>query len=493
MFGLKTKIQNRRIFKFRRRYVFTRGDRLRLRYVIAISLFVALVGGGVMQAGGLHGIKAVWVAEASQAPSYKEAPEAGGEDESFSIAGTLRDQISSSFMKAQQVLIKPKRPPYREIEVAKGGTIAGALQSAGVDNAQSYRIVKAISEHYDPRQVIAGQKIRLYYGQPVSVEGAVAPKLERLSMKLDVTREVVIDNAAASEVKAELITKDVERRTYARAAQIQTSLYGSALQAGIPSAIVAEVIHAYSWDVDFQRDIRRGDTLQVLYEVYETEDGDLARYGNVLSANLSVGGHPIPIYRFELSDGRIDYFEGSGHSIKKTLMKTPVDGARLSSGFGLRKHPILGYNKMHKGLDFAAPTGTPIYAAGDGIVEYSGRFSSYGNYVRIRHNSSLKTAYAHMHKINSRARKGKRVEQGEVIGYVGSTGRSTGPHLHYEVLVRGEQVNPRSVDLPVGEQLEGKDLKRFKALVAERNRQYKDQIGDTKLARRSGDDDSRIR
>ena len=171
-----------------------------------------------------------------------------------------------------------------------------------------------------------------------------------------------------------------------------------------------------------------------------------------------------------MENGRVDYFGADGTSTRKTLMKTPIDGARISSGFGMRRHPVLGYTKMHKGMDFAASVGTPIYAAGDGKVEYAGRFSSYGNYVRISHNSKLKTAYAHMLRLAVKV--GARVKQGQIIGYVGTTGRSTGPHLHYEVMVNSKQVNPNSVDLPTGEQLVGKDLRRFKSFVNTVKQQY---------------------
>lgn len=273
-------------------------------------------------------------------------------------------------------------------------------------------------------------------------------------------------------VPIDLNEKELFPKLYARKTRIETSLYGSAARANIPSAVIAEMIRIYSWNIDFQRDIRSGDKIEVLYEAFETEDGEFARYGNVLFASLNVGNRDYPIYRFEMDDGRVDYFEPDGISIRKTLMKTPVDGARISSGFGMRKHPVMGYSKMHKGMDFAAPTGTPIYAAGDGVVERAGRNGSFGNYVRIRHNSKLKTAYAHLHRIKSSVSKGSRVRQGQIIGYVGTTGRSTGPHLHYEVLLNGEQVNPRSVNLPTGEQLAGQQLKRFKLQQGQTHQQY---------------------
>jgi len=180
--------------------------------------------------------------------------------------------------------------------------------------------------------------------------------------------------------------------------------------------------------------------------------------------------HRIEVYRFTPSDGRTDYFKPNGESIRRALLRTPIDGARISSGFGMRKHPILGYSRMHKGIDFAAPTGTPIFAAGDGVITQIGRNGGYGNYIRIRHNSRYSTAYAHISRFAKGIRKGSRVRQGQVIAYVGSTGRSTGPHLHYEVLVEGKQTNPRSIKLPTGQILEGEDLKAFQAAKTEIDR-----------------------
>jgi murein DD-endopeptidase MepM/ murein hydrolase activator NlpD len=255
------------------------------------------------------------------------------------------------------------------------------------------------------------------------------------------------------------------------------SLYGSAAKADIPNAVTAEVIRILSWDIDFQRDIRRGDVLDVMYDQMETADGKGVRFGNVIFAHLNINGRDVPIYRFEMKDGTVDYFTPDGQSVRKALLSTPVDGARISSGFGQRKHPVLGYTKMHKGIDFAVGVGTPIYAAGDGTIEMMQRWSSFGNYVRIRHNSSIKTAYAHMSKFAKGLGAGSRVKQGQVIGYVGATGRVTGPHLHYEVLMNGTQVNPRSVKLPQGEILKGSELASFKQQVQQVQRQFAELSG----------------
>ncbi|MCK5275569.1 MAG: M23 family metallopeptidase, partial [Alphaproteobacteria bacterium] len=246
-------------------------------------------------------------------------------------------------------------------------------------------------------------------------------------------------------------------------------------------------IRIFSWDVDFQRDIRKGDGFEVMYERFFDDNGELAHNGEVVYASLTLSGKRHAVYRHILKNGDVDYFDEKGQSAKKALMRTPIDGARLSSGFGKRKHPILGYTKMHKGLDFAAPRGTPIYAAGNGTVNYAGKKGGYGNYVRIRHNGTYQTAYAHMSGIARGVRKGKRVNQGQVIGYVGTTGRSTGNHLHYEVIRNGKFINSRRMHLPSGKALKGDDLAAFTAMTEEANVRYGALMGDTLLFASSED------
>ena len=203
---------------------------------------------------------------------------------------------------------------------------------------------------------------------------------------------------------------------------------------------------------------------------------------------MVLSGKPVRRYRYTPKSGVTDYFDEKGQSVRKTLMRTPIDGARLSSGYGMRKHPILGYSRMHKGVDFAAPRGTPIYAAGDGVVEMAGRNGGYGNYVRLRHTGSYKTAYAHMRGFAKGIRAGVRVKQGQVIGYVGTTGRSTGPHLHYEVMVDNKQTNPRSIKLPSGETLKGADLKAYEVARQDIDRRREAALTRTQIAsNRSGD------
>jgi murein DD-endopeptidase MepM/ murein hydrolase activator NlpD len=458
------------VLRLRQRYIYTRSNTLRLRYVTGAA-FVFVLASGVAVSSLLPKDGAGFVAEYAQngSEALQEmaalSPEAGYNSE---VTKLLQSGISSGIRKASSAMQKPEKPRFREVEIGKGETVAGVLQQAGLDGNEAHQAVKALGKYFDVRKIQSGQKIDLHFRPDSQGEMSLA----KMELQLDPIKQVNVVRAGAQDFVAELAEKELVARTHAKVAKIQTSLYGSAARAEIPQSVIAELIRIYSWNIDFQRDIQPGDKIEVLYDSNETVDGDYSRLGDVLYASLTIGGRQIPIYRFEMDNGRVDYFGPDGSSTRKTLMKTPIDGARISSGFGMRRHPVLGYTKMHKGMDFAAPTGTPIYAAGDGKIEYAGRFSSYGNYIKISHNSKLKTAYAHMSRFAKGIKVGTRVKQGQIIGYVGSTGRSTGPHLHYEVLVNNRQVNPKSINLPTGEQLSGKELKRFKSHVQKIRQQF---------------------
>ena len=238
------------------------------------------------------------------------------------------------------------------------------------------------------------------------------------------------------------------------------SLYKSALEKEIPASIIIEFARIYGFQVDFQRDIRKKDKFQIMYEVFVNEKKKVIETGNILFANLILSGEDNSLYYYD-SQGSIGHYDKNGKSIQKALMKTPINGARLSSPFGMRKHPIDGFNKMHKGTDFAAPLGTPIMASGSGVIKKAGWCGGGGNCVVIKHNSTYQTIYAHMSKFAKGVRAGVRVKQGQTIGYVGSTGKSTGPHLHYEVLINGKKVNSQTLKLPSGKILKGDDRKIF--------------------------------
>src|SRR5210317_1686826 len=241
---------------------------------------------------------------------------------------------------------------------------------------------------------------------------------------------------------------------------IMQSLYKSATDKKIPANTIIDLARIYGFQVDFQRDIRKKDRFQIMYEVFVDENGKNIETRNILFANLILSGEDNSLYYFD-EEGSIGHYDKNGKSIQKALMKTPINGARLSSPFGMRKHPIDGFNKMHRGTDFAAPMGTPIMASGSGTIKKAGWCGGGGNCVVIRHNSTYETIYAHMSKFAKGIKKGVRVAQGQTIGYVGSTGKSTGPHLHYEVVVNGKKVNSQTLKLPSGKILKGEERKIF--------------------------------
>ena len=260
----------------------------------------------------------------------------------------------------------------------------------------------------------------------------------------------------SSKIKKNFIKKLVYKETI-----ITNSLYNSAINLGIKPNIIIEFARLYGFQVDFQRDIWKNDSFQIIYEEFINDKNQVVDTGEIIFANLKLQNTDLQLYKYEYEKNKIDYFDENGKSIKKTLMKTPINGARLSSSFGKRKHPILGYNKMHTGTDFAAPMGTPIMASGDGKVTKAGWCGGGGNCVKIKHNTTYQTVYAHMSKFGRGIKKGVRVKQGQIIGYVGSTGLSTGPHLHYEVIENGKKINSQKLKLPSGKILKGDERKRF--------------------------------
>tara|TARA_B100000989_G_scaffold279671_1_gene242487 strand:- start:4010 stop:5248 length:1239 start_codon:yes stop_codon:yes gene_type:complete len=257
------------------------------------------------------------------------------------------------------------------------------------------------------------------------------------------------------------IKKNFKKNLVYKETIIKNSLYNSAISLGIKPNIIIEFARLYGFQVDFQRDIWKNDSFQIIYEEFINNNGKIIDTGEIIFANLNLQDSDLQLYKYEYEKDKIDYFDENGKSIKKTLMKTPINGARLSSSYGKRKHPILGYTKMHTGTDFAAPSGTPIMASGDGKVTKAGWCGGGGNCVKIKHNSTYQTVYAHMSKFGRGIKKGARVKQGQIIGYVGSTGLSTGPHLHYEVIENGRKVNSQKLKLPSGKILKGKERKNF--------------------------------
>ena len=360
---------------------------------------------------------------------------------------------------------------YEEtIRAGRGDTLSGMLTDLGIDAEDIRASIQALSKVYRPRDIKQGQEISVTFLPNENLFNAGT--FLGFSIERDFTKRIVVSKNDDGSFSSKQVTLDLNRTLVRSEGQIKNSLYVSGRKAGIPAAVLVELIRAYSWDVDFQRDIRTGDKFQVMFERYMTEEGEEAYNGNILFAALTLSGTRNAIYLHKLKDGNTDYFNEKGQSARKALMRTPIDGARLSSGYGRRKHPILGYTRMHRGVDFAAPRGTPIYAAGNGSITYAGWKGGYGKYIRIRHNGEYSTAYAHMRRFAKGMGTGRRVRQGQIIGYVGTTGRSTGPHLHYEIMRGGRQTNPLRVKMPSGRKLKGKALETFMATLTETDRLY---------------------
>ncbi|MFW6334455.1 MAG: M23 family metallopeptidase, partial [Desulfosalsimonas sp.] len=367
----------------------------------------------------------------------------------------------------------------KTLKVNPGDTVINILVRAGLSGPEANRAVRALRQVFNPSDLKMDHEVAVGF---VDTEYA-GSVFQRLRLKTGYDREYQVVRGANTGYSARQVQPRIKTRPARAEAEIKSSLYKAATDADLPLQALMQVLRAYSYDVDFQRDIQPGDSLEILYEEKLDQQGNTVATGNVLFAALHTNGKSLRIYRHKADgDGSAGFYDEAGQSVRKALMVTPVEGGRVSSGYGMRKHPILGYNKMHEGLDFAAPKGTPVMAAGDGVVEYAGRNGSYGHYIRIRHPNSYKTIYAHLSGYADNVKSGARVEQGETIGYVGSTGRSTGPHLHYEVLQAGNSVDPSRMETKPGRSLEGKDLERFMAAKAQLEELYASLGAGTKLA-----------
>lgn len=399
------------------------------------------------------------------------------------LAQATKDRISSFILSddgqsaADETAIAAEEIPQEPAEITypytithtlkKGETLANILTDQSISYQHAHNAIQSLRSSFNPRSLREGQELTLTVDQ--NSEGEIV--LSELQIKKNTIESVVLERSDDGKFSTEKAQKPLEPKLTLAGGTIVSSLFETGYASGIPDGVLAELMKAYSYDVDFQREIQRGDQIEVLFEKMVTDEGEAAGYGDILYATLKLRGKPLSIYRYETKDGRTGFYNEKGESVVKALLKTPINGARMSSGFGQRKHPILGYNKMHTGTDFAAPTGTPIYAAGEGVVEFAGRKGGYGNYVQIKHNGTYATAYAHMHRFASGMRPGKPVKQGQVIGYVGSTGRSTGPHLHYEVIKNGRKVNPMGEKFQTGNRLQGTELANFKANISKLKQQ----------------------
>jgi murein DD-endopeptidase MepM/ murein hydrolase activator NlpD len=391
----------------------------------------------------------------------------------------------------------------RTVTLDAGDTLAGMLEDVGISAQDANAVVAAMGKNFDPRALRAGQSFDMTYSvATIDATGAPRPatgprtttvmvnhkpvvvpvdagedddtgateensqpisRLLSLHFSPSIQQEITVTRTTEGAYTAELVKKELQVHRHRAGGTIDSSLYLAAMQAGIPADVVVDMIHVFSYKVDFQRDLHPGDRFEVYYDYYYTPDGQPAKYGAISYAMMTLGGKQIPMYRFQADpDEPPEYFDAKGESAKGLLMKTPVDGARISSGFGSRFHPILGYTRMHKGVDFAVPTGTPVMAAGAGTIKFMGRASGYGNFVKINHGNGYSTDYGHLSRFAPGMRSGARLRQGQVFAYSGMSGMATGPHLHYEILVNNVQVNPLTVKMAQGRMLLGRLLNAFR-------------------------------
>ena len=340
----------------------------------------------------------------------------------------------------------------KKIKILQGDTFVSILESLNFEQENIYEIISEIENFFDLKKIKTGEIISVFENSFGEIKKIEFFKNSETIISVNLDKEINLNIRELS--------KDsyIESKEYT----ITEALFSDGIKNGVSPDILVKIISLFSFDLDFQRDIRVNTVVSISYEFDEIIETGKLEYNDIKYASIIIDGKQLEYFKFMTDDGYIDYFNREGKNVKKSILKTPLDGARISSNFGMRKHPISGFNKMHKGVDFAAPTGTPIYAGGNGIVEYVGRNGGYGKYIRIRHNNGYKTAYAHLSNYKKGISKGVRVNQGEVIGYVGSTGNSTGPHLHYEIIYQNKHINPLKLKLPSGKILQGKELERFK-------------------------------
>jgi len=362
---------------------------------------------------------------------------------------------SKEFSNIKEYIFDNLNSPYKEYNyiVENNDTIEKILKKYNIANEDINSIASSVVKK-KLSNIFARTKVKIV----IKVENN-QNKIVSLFYPIDAITTVEIKRNKDKFIIKENILK-LEKKEVVLSNTIKKNLYISAVEAGIEPNIIVEFANMYGFEVDFQRDIRSGDKFEVYYERYIDENGIIRNTGKIIYASMFVNNKELALYNFNF-DNKEGYYDVDGKSVIKTLMKTPINGARLSSSFGIRKHPILGYNKLHQGTDFAAPRGTPIMASGSGVILRAQKYKGYGNYVSIKHNSTYTTAYGHMSKYGRGIKKGVRVNQGRIIGYVGSTGMSTGPHLHYEVIKNKKRINSQRLKLPTGKTLTNKARNKF--------------------------------
>ena len=361
------------------------------------------------------------------------------------------------FQKSINHIFNNLSPKYKNIDhrVSKGESLHKILQSYFVSKDEIIEIKKSLDENYNLNNLKTNQTIKL------TINPFGDKKIASFLFPVSITKQIQLTrNSKTGLFEKKIIITNLTKKIIFKEGKILKSLYRTAIDLKVQPNIIIEFARIYGFQVDFQRDLRKNDNFQIMYEIFEDDKNKVYETGNIIFANLKLSGINNSFYYFD-KKGSEDYYDQNGKSVKKALMKTPINGARLSSAYGLRKHPIDGYNKLHKGTDFAAPLGTPIMASGNGKVIKAKWCGGGGNCIKIKHNTTYSTVYAHMKNFAGGIKVGVRVKQGQIIGYVGSTGKSTGPHLHYEVIKNGKSINSQKLKLPSGKILKNKERKLF--------------------------------
>ena len=370
---------------------------------------------------------------------------------------TYNSFIDNIYLKKTLIyVIDNLEPKYKKIKhnIKSGETFNKVLERYSINKSEINKIKNSLKKKTNINKLNTKQLIQFRLDKTNN-------KIVEFSYQISNTQKILLKrNIKNDNFEETIITIKLNKEIAYKENLILQSLYKAAADENIPANIIIDFARIYGFQVDFQRDIRKQDKFQIMYEIYFNEKNEIIETGEILFANLKLSGKDNSLYYFD-TEGSEGHYDKNGKSVKKALMKTPINGARLSSPFGMRKHPIDGFNKMHRGTDFAAPMGTPIMASGDGIIKKAGWCGGGGNCVKIKHNSTYQTVYAHMSKFARGIKAGVRVKQGQTIGYVGSTGKSTGPHLHYEVIVNGKKVNSQKLKLPSGKILKGNERKLF--------------------------------
>ena len=384
---------------------------------------------------------------AEQGSLLNQQPDLPAAEPPVKIIEQPQPKIPSPQLKASNII---------EVKVARGDTLASILRKSGVDSGDVHAILDSIKPVYSPKKLAIGQRISFVKGDC----GENCTTVKRLSWEIDSLQSIEV-SGLNKRFAARIQQAPLDKKAVRRSGTIHSSLTAATAVAGVPSHIISTLTKSFSYDVDFQRDIRTADQYDIVFEQFYTKEGKFVRNGELVYASLTLGDKKHAIFRHTHRDGSSTYYTRDGLGIRKPLLRTPVNVSKIGDGFGPRRHPILGYTRMHRGVDFPAPTGTPIYAAGNGVIDEIGYSAGYGNMIKIRHNEKFATLYGHLSGYAKGLRRGDRVKQSEIVGYVGSSGLATGPHLHYEIHIYDRPVNPLKIRQDVSTKLAGEELRRF--------------------------------